>query len=92
MQTSGMAHPIHDQRYQAVAVRLKELREEGGWLQQDIADRLGRSQTFVSKYESGSRRIDLIELLDILQALEADPHGFIDLMLQRRPMKALPRK
>ncbi|WP_322007978.1 helix-turn-helix domain-containing protein [Paraburkholderia tropica] len=85
-----MAHPIHDRRYQAIAARLRELREQRGWLQQDIADRLDRTQTFVSKYESGGRRVDLIELLDILRALDADPHEFIDWVLNQS-MTALPR-
>ncbi|MGP3659707.1 helix-turn-helix domain-containing protein [Burkholderia gladioli] len=86
-----MAHPIHDRRYQAVAAKLRELREQRGWLQQDVADRLERTQTFVSKYESGGRRVDLIELLDILRALEANPHDFID-WVQQQPMSALPRE
>lgn len=84
-------HPIHDDRYKAVADRLKELRDQRGLLQQTVADRLGRTQTFVSKYESGGRRLDLIELLDVLRALEADPHEFIDRVLQQQPMKSLPR-
>ncbi len=83
-------HPIHDGRYQAAAARLKELRELRGLHQQDVAERLGRTQTYVSRYESGGRRLDLIELLDVLLALHADPHEFIDLVLQQ-PIKALPR-
>ncbi|WP_225032311.1 helix-turn-helix domain-containing protein [Paraburkholderia sp. XV] len=78
-----MAHPIHDHRYQPVGPELKRLRKERGWLQQDMADRLARTQTFVSKYESGERRLDVIELLDILHVLEADPHTFIDWLLDR---------
>ncbi|MDE1142909.1 MAG: helix-turn-helix transcriptional regulator [Paraburkholderia tropica] len=85
-----MAHPIHDHRYQAIAAQLRNLREKRGWLQQDVADRLDRTQTFVSKYESGGRRIDLIELLDILRALEVDPHEFIDWVMGQS-MAALPR-
>jgi transcriptional regulator with XRE-family HTH domain len=85
------SHPIHDRRYQAVAARLRELREQRSLHQQAVADRLGRTQTFVSKYESGGRRLDLIELLDVLHALEADPHEFIDRVLQQEPMTALPR-
>jgi transcriptional regulator with XRE-family HTH domain len=86
-----MPHPIHDHRYQAVAARLKELRDHRGLHQQAVADRLGRTQTYVSRYESGGRRLDLIELLDVLRALEADPHEFIDRVLQHQPLTALPR-
>lgn len=61
-------------------------------LQQEVADRLKRPQAFVSKYESGVRRLDLIELLDILDALEVDPSDFINQFLeQRQGLVKLPR-
>ncbi len=85
-----MAHPIHDPRYQRIAQLLTELRKQHGWLQQDVANRLGRPQAFVSKVESGVRRLDAVELLDFLRALEADPRAFIDKLLEQ-PMSALPR-
>ncbi len=86
----GMAHPIHDPRYQRIATLLTDLRKQRGWLQQDVADRIGRPQAFVSKVESGARRLDVVELLDFLRVLEADPHAFIDTLLDM-PMSALPR-
>ncbi|HEB3531231.1 TPA: helix-turn-helix transcriptional regulator [Burkholderia cenocepacia] len=85
-----MVHPIHDHRYPVIAELLTELRKQRGWLQQDVADKLDRTQTFVSKYESGARRIDLVELLDILRVLEADPHEFID-RFHAKVTSALPR-
>lgn len=85
-----MIHPIHDARYQRIASLLVELRKQRGLLQQDLADRLGRPQAFISKIESGARRLDLIELLDFLTALETDPHVFIDQVLDQ-PLKSLPR-
>ncbi|CAJ6822935.1 XRE family transcriptional regulator [Burkholderia pseudomallei] len=85
-----MTHPLHEPRYQRIAALLTELRKARGLLQQDVADRIGRPQGFVSKVESGSRRLDVIELLDFLRALEADPHKFIDRLLEQ-PMSSLPR-
>ena len=85
-----MTHPLHEPRYQRIAALLTELRKARGLLQQDVADRIGRPQGFVSKVESGSRRLDVIELLDFLRALDADPHEFIDRLLER-PMSSLPR-
>lgn len=85
-----MTHPIHDSRYQRIATLLAELRKQRGLLQQDVADRLDRPQAFVSKVESGVRRVDLVELLDFLRALDADPHEFINQILAQ-PMSALPR-
>jgi transcriptional regulator with XRE-family HTH domain len=85
-----MAHPIHDPRYQRIAKLLVDLRKERGLLQQDMAERLGKTQAFVSKYESGLRRVDLIELLDILRALEVSPRTFMDKVLAQAGT-ALPR-
>ncbi|AJW54692.1 helix-turn-helix domain-containing protein [Burkholderia pseudomallei] len=85
-----MTHPLHEPRYQRIAALLTELRKARGLLQQDVADRIGRPQGFVSKVESGSRRLDVIELLDFLRALDADPHEFIDRLIEQ-PMSSLPR-
>jgi len=76
-----MPAAIQDPRHQDVAALLVQLRKERGWLQQELAHRMRRTQTFVSKYETGLRRLDVIELLDILRALDADPHEFIDQVL-----------
>ena len=76
-----MPAPIQDLRHREVAALLLQLRKERGFLQQDLAYKMRRTQTFVSKYEGGSRRLDVIELLDILKALDADPHEFIDQIL-----------
>jgi transcriptional regulator with XRE-family HTH domain len=52
---------------------LTSAREKAGLTQQQLADRLGRPQSFVAKYEGGERRIDVIEFLSIARALEFDP-------------------
>jgi transcriptional regulator with XRE-family HTH domain len=48
---------------------LLNIREEGGLWQTEVARRLGRPQSFVSKYESDQRRLDLIELEEVCHAL-----------------------
>jgi transcriptional regulator with XRE-family HTH domain len=48
---------------------LRQLREEAGLRQVDLAERLDRHQSFVSKYEAGQRRLDLIELRAVAAAL-----------------------
>jgi len=44
---------------------LKQARREAGLTQVEVADRLKRPQSFVSKMESGERRVDVVELSDI---------------------------
>lgn len=44
---------------------LREMRYEAGFKQVDLAARLGRPQSFVSKYETGERRLEVLELREI---------------------------
>lgn len=57
--------------------------EEGaGITQVGLAERLGRPQSFVSKYERGERRLDVIELCEVCHALGIDPVAFLQRFLQ----------
>lgn len=60
-------------KYQRLQEALKELRKSLSVTQKELADLLGKPQSFVSKYESGERNIDVIEFVDICQALNLDP-------------------
>ncbi|KSU53359.1 XRE family transcriptional regulator [Gordonia sp. SGD-V-85] len=51
---------------------LRQWRVEAGFTQVQVAERLGEPQSFVSKYESGERRLDVIELKHICAALGID--------------------
>lgn len=48
---------------------LRQIRLEAGMRQIDLAQRLGQPQSFVSKYESGERRLDLLELRQVCEAV-----------------------
>ncbi len=56
---------------------LIEFRKNARVTQEEVAVRLNRPQSFVSKYENGERRLDLIEFLEIAEAIGFDPIGFI---------------
>ena len=45
--------------------------------QRDLARLLGRPQSFVSNYETGERRLDVIEFLDVADAIGFDPKAMI---------------
>lgn len=49
---------------------LIEARKRGGLSQQDLAEKLGKPQSFVSKYERGERRLDVVEFIQVCRALE----------------------
>lgn len=52
-------------------------RRASGLTQVDVANRLDKPQSFVSKYERGERRLDVIEFLHVASALNADPRKLI---------------
>ena len=52
---------------------LKRIRIEKGVTQLQLANMLKKPQSFVSKYESGERRIDVQEFICICKALQKDP-------------------
>jgi len=56
---------------------LREKRKRAGLSQANLAKRLGRSQSFISKYESGQLRLDLVELRSICQSLGISVSSFV---------------
>jgi transcriptional regulator with XRE-family HTH domain len=51
--------------------------------QSEVAKRLGRTQSFVAKYEAGERRLDVIEFIDVARALGVDPSDLLRELLKR---------
>lgn len=60
-----------------LAALLRSVRSEAGLTQAEVAERLKLPQSFVSKYESGERRLDLVELRQICRALEISLGDFV---------------
>lgn len=67
-----MAKGIHDSRYRWVVERLVHERKEKGLSQAAVAALLGKPQQYVSRYETGERRLDIFEFLDAASALDVD--------------------
>jgi len=61
---------IRKSEYLVVARLLKEARERSGLTQRDVAARLKVPQSFVSKYESAERRLDVLELRRLCRVLK----------------------
>ena len=68
---------IHDPRYKSLISRLTSLRKESGLLQEDIADRLGLSQSDISKIERCERRLDAVEFTDYLRAIAPENFRYL---------------
>jgi transcriptional regulator with XRE-family HTH domain len=59
--------------YEAFLHSLIYARTEAGMTQQEVADRLNKPQSFVSKYERRERRLDVVEFVRIAKAIGIDP-------------------
>lgn len=60
------ANPAEKNRFLSL---LRQLRCDAGLRQEDLAKKLGEPQSFVSRYECGERRLDVLELRQICRIL-----------------------
>ena len=72
-----MQKSITARNYAHFLVRLREAREHAGLTQNDLASRLGETQSFVSKCERGERRMDVVELREFCKAMGITLDKFI---------------
>lgn len=67
-QTGPLEKTISSNDYRVFLRELRAARKESGLTQVDLADRLGETQSFVSKCERGERRLDICEMRIFCQA------------------------
>jgi transcriptional regulator with XRE-family HTH domain len=72
-----MPSSLHRHHYQIFRMLLVSERERVGMTQVQIAEKLGKPQSFVSKYERGERRLDFTEFLELADALNIDIEKFV---------------
>lgn len=72
-----MARPSQMGPRQRFLTLLRQMRLDAGLRQADLAQKLRQPQSFVSKYESGERRIDILELRGICRALGVTLADFV---------------
>jgi len=80
-----MPRSVFTDAYAAFRDTLVAVRKDAGVTQVELAERLGKPQQFVSKYERGDRRVDLIEFVAVCRALRVDPKEGFALVLRRLP-------
>jgi transcriptional regulator with XRE-family HTH domain len=68
-----MQKSLKSAEYERLVKLLAAVRKKADIRQQVLAKKLGKPQSFVAKYEAGERRIDLVEFIAIMRALDADP-------------------
>lgn len=71
-----MSKSMFTNEYTVFRDLLRKLRAEKGFTQVQLSEALGMPQSFVSKYETGERRLDVIELRDVCQSLNVTLSAF----------------
>ncbi len=75
---------VQPREYKHVGAALAAARDRAGLTQAELAKLLRKPQSFVSNYERGQRRIDVLELLRIVDALEGDARAIFTDIIGRR--------
>ena len=78
-----MRKTLHTSEHEALLSTLRTAREKAGLTQAQLADRLGKPQSFVAKYENGERRIDIVEFVALARAMDTDPTPLFRAFLKR---------
>ena len=81
----------HSSRYKEFLKRLRAARREAGLTQVAVARRLGQPQSFMSKCETGERRLDIVELSDLAE-LYGKPLAYFVSVAKRRGKRATGRR
>jgi len=68
---------LYSKEHKTIVERLKKARQEAGLDQIDVAEKLGRSQSYLSKIESGQRKIDVIQLKKFAKLYKKDINYFL---------------
>jgi len=72
-----MVKSVYTNKYSAIRSLLIAERNAAGLTQQALADKLGRPQSYVSKFELGERRLDVVEFLEVLHSIGVEPVSFL---------------
>ena len=77
-----MPKSVFSEEYNRFRQLLIEARKAAKLTQAELSEKLELPQSYVSKYERGERRLDVIEFLQVAQVLEIDPLAFIEELLK----------
>ena len=72
-----MPKSTHTGEYDYFRLLLIEARKDAGLSQVDLAERLDKPQSFVSKFERGERRLDVVEFRQVADAIGIEPLRFL---------------
>jgi len=72
-----MSSNLYTKEHKSIVGKLKKARQEAGLDQVEVAKKLGRSQSYLSKIESGQRKIDVVQLKKFATLYQKDINYFL---------------
>lgn len=72
-----MPRALYQEDHKKIVERLKKARIDAGFGQIEVADKLGRTQSYVSKIESGQRRFDVLQLKEFAKLYKKSLDFFV---------------
>ncbi len=69
---------VYSDEYQRVINALKKARKERGITQAQLAESLGKPQSFIAKVESGERRLDVVEFVYLARMIGVNTNEVLD--------------
>jgi transcriptional regulator with XRE-family HTH domain len=69
---------MHSKEYQKIAQKIKNARLDAGLKQEEAAHKLRKPQSYISKIEAGERRLDVLELKQLIRIYNKPADYFIN--------------
>jgi transcriptional regulator with XRE-family HTH domain len=82
-----MTKSVFTEAYASMLEVLTAARKDAGVSQIELAERLGKTQSFVSQIERGVRRLDLIEFCAFARGLRLEPTELFAAISRKLPTK-----
>lgn len=82
-----MPKSVFSDAHDVLVEALVSARRDAGVLQEDLASRIGKNQSFISRIESGQRRVDILEFVALARALAVDPAKLFQRVLSKLPAR-----
>lgn len=83
-----MEKSIFSHRYALLRQLLRDRRKKAGLTQAEVADRLDEPQSYISKVESGERRLDLVQLHSFCEAMGIALRDIVDEYIRQTGRKS----
>lgn len=87
-----MTKSVFTDKYERLRRVLIEARQAAGFTQVELAERLKRPQSYVSKYERGERRLDVVEFIEVANTLGFSASEFVDKIDDKRGTRGKGRR